>query len=129
MVNENPTPGIIGSVLLILAGIQIGFTNITYASEIIVHKPTIAVGIVSASVISLAGVGALLRFFGLADTSQPDLSTILGIVGITFSLIATIIGFWSLSGAVIGVIGGTLCVIGKPPHSVGEKQKDGVDTV
>lgn len=100
-----------GAVLLILASLLIAWVPMQFAIELLfIGGAFTVVGLVFAVIVFLLGVFALLR---------PDLSTILGITGIAFSVLSLIGALGGLLfGAVLGIAGGALCVAWTPPEGI-----------
>lgn len=105
--NDRP---FLGGVLLMVAGIIVGWVPLQFTFELIlIGGSYTAIGMVFAVLIFLSGVFALLR---------PDLSTIVGVAGIAFSIlsIAGALG-GLLVGLLVGIIGGNLCMAWESPSS------------
>lgn len=96
-----------GGVLLLLAGVLIAYVPLQFAFELmLVGGGYTFVGLLWAVGVSLTGAFVLYR---------PDLSTMLGVVGVAFSilsLLGALGGF--LLGMLLGILGGNLCVAWRP---------------
>lgn len=97
-----------GGLLLILASLLIAWVPLQFALELLfIGGAFTVIGLVFAVIVFLIGTFALLR---------PDLSTILGITGIAFSVLSLIGALGGLLfGTLLGVAGGALCVAWQPP--------------
>lgn len=105
----------LGGMLLIIAGIIVGWVPIQFTLELIlIGGSYTAIGLLFAVLIFLCGVLALLR---------PELSTTIGVAGIAFSIlsIAGALG-GLLVGLLVGIIGGSLCIAWEPLSS-GQEQE------
>lgn len=94
----------VGGALLVVGGVLVRYVPIQFTLELItMGSPLAAIGLVSAILITLTGVFALLR---------PDLAPIVGVAGIVLSFLS-IMG--ALGGLLIGVVvtqlGGGLCIV------------------
>lgn len=105
----------LGGVLLIVAGLIVGYVPIQFTLELILIGGTYtAIGLVFAALISLTGVFALLR---------PDLSTILGIAGVAFSILSVVGALGGLLvGLLIGLLGSNLLIAWEPPAKRGDRE-------
>lgn len=103
----------LGGVLLIVAGLIVGYVPIQFTLELIlVGGAYTAIGLLFAVLMFLTGVFALLR---------PDLSTILGIAGVAFSILSVVGALGGLLvGLLIGIVASNLLISWQPPESAGE---------
>lgn len=96
-----------GGVLLLLAGVLIAYVPTQFAFELaLVGGGSTFVGMLWAVAVSLTGAFVIYR---------PDLSTILGVVGVALSilsLLGALGGF--LVGMLLGIVGGNLCIAWRP---------------
>lgn len=99
---------VLGGVLLMIAGLIVGYVPIQFTFELIlIGGAFTAIGLVFAVLIFLTGVFALLR---------PDLSTILGIAGVAFSILSVVGALGGLLvGLLIGIVGSNLLIAWQPP--------------
>lgn len=97
-----------GAVLLMVAGLIVGYVPLQFTMELIlIGGPFTAIGLLFAVLIFLTGVFALLR---------PDLSTILGIAGVAFSILSVVGALGGLLiGLLIGIVGSNLLIAWQPP--------------
>lgn len=100
----------LGAMLLIVAGVIVGYVPIRFTQELILISGAFsAIGLAFAVLIFLTGVAALLR---------PGRSTILGIIGVVFSILSVVGTLGGLLvGLFIGIVGGNLLIAWKPPDS------------
>lgn len=102
-----------GGVLLMLAGLVIGWVPAQFAGELMLIGGTFTViGMVFAAFVFLSGAFALYR---------PDLATILGISGIALAILSLLGALGGLFvGMLLGIVGGNLCVAWEPPEGTEE---------
>lgn len=98
----------LGAVLLLVAGVIVGYVPLQFTMELLlVGGAFTAIGLVFAVLLFLTGVFALVR---------PDLSTILGIAGVAFSILSVVGGLGGLLiGLLIGIVGSNLLIAWQPP--------------
>lgn len=98
--------------MLILAGIVIGIVSVAVTLESLpVGGPFTSLGLLFGWVVAVAGVTALFAAVLPGRRVRRRLSTLLGIVGIGFSLFSIVGSLGGLFvGLVFGVAGGTLCI-------------------
>lgn len=116
VVVDHPLVGIVGGSFLLLAGIIVGYVPVRYTMDLIMIGGAYAtLGLVFAVLVFLTGVGALLRVAGVGAHLTPDLSTLMGIAGIAFSLLSVFGALGGLlAGSSIGVVGGVLSILWQP---------------
>lgn len=116
MVVKHPLGGVIGGLLLLRAGMGIGYLPLQFAMDrILIGGGATLIGLVLGVVIFLSGVGVLLRVVGVGAHRDPDLSTLLGGAGIVFSLLSVASPLGSVGeGIVLGVVGGVICIVWQP---------------
>lgn len=97
-----------GGLLLMLAGLVIGWVPAQFAGELVFVGGTYTVvGLVFAAFVFLTGAFALYR---------PDLSTILGVSGVALAILSLLGALGGLFvGMLVGILGGNLCVAWSPP--------------
>lgn len=110
----------LGAILQITAGVIVGYVPIGFSLELIlIGGAFTGIGLVFGVFIFLTGVVALLR---------PDLSTILGSVGILFSILSFLGTLGGLFvGLFIGIVGGNLLIAWQPPDSQGDSGVSAAD--
>ena len=105
-----------GGAMLMLAGLVIGWVPAQFAPELVFIGGTFTIiGLVFAAFVFLTGAFALYR---------PELSTILGISGVTLSILSLLGALGGLFvGMMIGIVGGNLCVAWQP-RDAGDEAED-----
>lgn len=111
----------LGAVLLMVSGLMVAYAPIRFASELIVIAgPLTAIGVPFGILIFLTGVGSVLR---------PDLSTYLGIAGVTFSILSVVGTLGGmLVGLLVGIVGSNLLIAWHPPEAREEPTVTRTDT-
>lgn len=97
-----------GGLLLIVASLLIAWVPMQFAMELfLIGGAFTIVGLAFAVIVFLIGAFALLK---------PNLSTMLGVTGIAFSILSLIGALGGLLfGTILGIVGGSLCVAWQPP--------------
>lgn len=112
--------------MLLVAGVIIGYVPIQFTLELILLGGAFtAIGVVIAMLVFLTGVIALFTAAVPNRGIRRRLSTILGIIGIAFSvlsLVGTLGGLFA--GLLLGVFGGSLCIDWTLLLKKREKEKD-----
>lgn len=98
-----------GGVLLMLAGLVIGWVPIQFATELaVIGGAFTVVGLVFAVMVFLTGAFVLAR---------PEMSTIFGVLGIALSILSLVGALGGLFiGMIIGIAGGNLCIAWQNPN-------------
>lgn len=97
-----------GGLLLIVASLLIAWVPMQFAMELfLIGGAFTIVGLAFAVIVFLIGAFALMK---------PNLSTMLGVTGIAFSILSLIGALGGLLfGTILGIVGGSLCVAWQPP--------------
>lgn len=96
-----------GGIFLLIGGVVAGYTPFIVLTGWLFRSGSAQIigilGSFFATVMVLAGVGALV---------SPEVSNLLGMVGITFSILSTLVGNFGglLIGTFFGIVGGALCI-------------------
>jgi F0F1-type ATP synthase assembly protein I len=108
----------LGGVLLLLAGLIIGYVPLQFAGELIFIGGTFTIiGLVFATFVFLTGVGAL---------AMPEHATIFGVAGVALSILSLMGALGGLLiGMLLGIIGGNLCVAWKNERKTGDDASAG----
>ena len=98
-----------GGVLLMLAGLIIGWVPIQFATELaVIGGAFTVIGLVFAVMVFLTGAFVLAR---------PGMSTIFGVLGIALSILSLVGALGGLFvGMLIGIAGGNLCIAWQNPN-------------
>ena len=98
-----------GGVLLMLAGLIIGWVPIQFATELaVIGGAFTVVGLVFAVMVFLCGAFVLAR---------PEMSTIFGVLGIALSILSLVGALGGLFvGMLVGIAGGNLCIAWQNPN-------------
>lgn len=116
MAVDHPLVGIVGGLFLVYAGIVIGYVPLQFTMELIMFGGATLIGLGIAVLVFFTGVGVLLRVGGVGAHRDPDISTLLGGVGIVFSLLSVVSALGGfVTGIVLGVVGGVICIVWQPP--------------
>lgn len=109
---------VLGGVLLLLAGAIIGWVPLQFAGELVLVGGALTFsGLLFATAVGLMGVFVLLR---------PDLSTMLGTVGVVMSVLSLFGALGGLLvGMLVGIVGGNLCIAWVPPDDVDTDREGG----
>jgi hypothetical protein len=112
-----------GGVLLMLAGAAIAYVPLQFATELAVIGGSFTViGLVFAVLVFLIGSFVLVR---------PEVSTVLGVAGIAFSILSIFGALGGLFiGMLLGIAGGNLCIAWQNPDpgTSTTQQSSGLDS-
>lgn len=96
-----------GALLLVFGGFVAGYTPFVALQDFLLREGSAQIigilGSFFAIAMIMSGVGAMIN---------PELSNLLGMVGVTFSILSTLVGNFGglLIGTVTGIVGGALCI-------------------
>lgn len=128
MVVDHPLVGIVGGAFLLLAGIIIGYTPLQFTMELIMFDGATLIELGIALLVFFTGVGILLRVGGVGAHRDLDLSTLLGGAGVLFSLLSVFSALGGfVTGTVLGVVGGVICIVWQPPPADPESPTESDD--
>ena len=97
----------VGGALLVAAGLVAGFTPFQVLQSWLFRSGSAQIigilGSFFATSVILAGIGVMLN---------PELSNLLGMIGITFTILVTLVGNFGglLVGTFLGIVGGAMCI-------------------
>jgi hypothetical protein len=99
----------LGGVLLLLAGVVIGYVPLQFAGELIfIGGSFTIIGLVFATFVFLCGAFALW---------MPEHSTVFGVAGVALAILSLMGALGGLFvGMLLGILGGNLCVAWHPPE-------------
>lgn len=106
---------VLGAVLLVIAGVIVAYVTVGYTRPLLgIGGPFTGIGLWFGLLLCLTGIIALFR---------PHRSTILGILGVAFSILSVVGSLGGLLvGLLIGIAGGNMLIAWHPPDPRGDSR-------